>query len=1571
MKDSWTPLKQRRYLCYSYAMRELFKELNDVAAKVPSKQNKFFKKEFFEGSAEVSKRIVLDYKELESNSAKEKRAYDIFEEIFNIVNGSNNDKDLLNLEALGEIISQVCEDRRHTNCKLLVSLINSFPWTADNGLTDLLSCVKGQKLELIVYLNDQFLSKGSEKWSKDFWASFKKSIVPEFFLLTKPNIFLECSTGFSQIIMTLNLAFEDVDRFQSPSYYAKQLSFVMGKYKLDPIRCLDLILLVSSFHLIENHEFVIELLKNTQFWPSPHLRANCKTYTKLNHGGNPIATRLIINRLNDPDVELQYIDLVVHLIENGFVPFAPIFECLSPSEEQINRHVENLIKEMESDSLEGSLNPLAMAAALPDEAGEREPEKEQHEESAGEIKGLPRVEEDNEALKELVSNSCKWKLVERMMCHGNFACGLYALEHHQEFFSNNDQLISSLLELFNQMLNPLANSLEEHEITTEPRAILKLSHNGISTKQDRLIRSVKSLEKETKFFQGMELSFYNDRWVENLSFISTNEDLFYYSHMLFPKLGPKLVLCPELIERICSIAINDIKKDTTREDHDLDKWVDYFRKFLLPVLGIVSDEQFISNKLFCVLRLFPFEKRYFFYNELSGKIAEDNLLVKLNFKNQEKKMRSLLKSLSIDNISSKCRTVANLVSCNPLSTLPSIIKQIENYDKVAELIVKSAEFFSDFGYDTLQYVLLIQLSSGRPTLQEDGITRRMWISRLSLFIAGLARICNRMDMSNIFLFMIKNIHKESALTLAILKELIIGVAGIQTLYDVNWNTLLMLNSGEYLKELGRNTILDFRKKNLARSKEIVGYLMKFNAVSEMIIMLINLSMHDKSDNLHFKILSTKCDEATSLLWAFIELLKLALNEEQFKANVLPFDVLINRYDVPVEWAFNIWRDYFDSKLQDSLADREELIGKLYSTNLVSVDLSEIRKDLFFDFWRLSLYDIRLESSLYEDEKATCHAKVTKARSYKDRSMAKRTSEIIQRDFLLHKEVYAKTHSYLQEKSSSWFPEYDHSKISCFLQFCVLPRLFFSPPDAIYSATFINDLLRFEGAFEIFKYLIESKILGMLLFSSTVNEASNLAIFFREIIKCLERARKNTASSSNFVRKELFEFYTQLIRQVILMLQETNYMSIRNSIQFLNVLSESFPVVDDHVEMILDTLELLLKDEQREDIKLPANALKGHLRARLKNAEERNEFYELSVEEQHEEQKVKDEMKLIKKYADEKAANEEKRKRKSEEEQNKQHERTKDDEEQEKKAYKRKEQSDKTAITSRYSDRSTTPGLAPFTQTIESVYRIERLLKDAEYQRIIAQLQGAEYKEKFQKILTRANDVSSFRNKLKDFFREYFNKLLKQRPEHSRSTFDIFLNKCNNASLPNKKASRNMYEDDNPRTRSFKRSSEKNYGRNSGESEPLKNRASDLKENTISVKKAEVPRIPTEPKKGSTSRYQLSGHSANLPKGPANLVKTTSGTNARQGQNPASRFQGTVPSGPKNDSVPSNSPRTGVPPRRYGSPTVELQKRPVEDDNISNRFGGNKRQRKNDRSLPSDSLPQGPRKPATGSRFNRG
>lgn len=1082
----------------------------------------------------------------------------------------------------------------------------------------------------------------SKLMSREQKVLLKHVLKKNKYEIKKYNLVWEHPTGFAQIISLLNAMFLDPYAHHKMRFYTSQFNQISGKYNLDHLRTLDIVLTISAQHVMEKYHLILLFLKESDFWPKNDSVANCNEFSSLNRGGNIMASNLITVRLNNlflhheegghNEFEQNYMNLCCILIINGFVSFVSIWDNLLPGEEDFNKYLEDNIIYLEKESTKGVENPLAMAAALTnDEDDEVEGNQDISMKGTEDEVNLEDQENKRKQREYAILHSGKLQMLSRLLAHGSYIPSLWAINKHPKIVYLESEIPYLFSRIFDLQLDQLYSSAVpgwSSKIKTPSRQ--GQIENGLLAFKPRLfdVLITDSTEENTEL--NSKRTFYYKEWKESISPIEDMDSFFKASHEYFQSFNVTLSCNKQLITKICRIIKNGISKDSANScsEEMLETWINYTRKFLFPIVGVLENDSVLSTEIYAIMKKFPFEKRFFMYNEILTKTSQDELLIKVGFNKAEREAKSILKSLSTDNIETGSRKFSRVISSNPLATLVPIVKQIENYDKVSELIVYTTKFLNDFGYDVLQYVLLLRLTFNRPSVQGDGINQAMWVQRLAVFIAGLAKSCPQMDISKLITYLIKTLHQGSDIAVSILKELISTVAGIRDLNHVSRLRLILINSGKPLERYGRKLIFDSRNENRTLAMNLMKLFESQDAVSEIIMLLYHLNLETNSKDLHYKILSSRCDEMNTLLWSFIELVKHCTDHNTFAKYVIPFEKLVNEMNVSTPWAFHIWREYY--KELDEMSAEVSNIETFESVNFEGVDFKNLNRDLFLSFWRLSLYHLQFDRSLYDARKLDVENELKIAETTRKKNQCSNEIKDIMSSCIIHEQIFKKTREFLIENGKIWTADISKDTYVSLIQYCLVPRIIFSPADALFTSRFLIETFTKDILFNIMETLVDARFLHSLVFSSTISEAGNLGIFFSDLLENLEKYRIENQLSSDQVNT-LFHWHEIIVDEFIILIQEKNYMSIRNGIEFMRNISESFPVVDIHIKFACKALEDILLEEKREDIKLPTNALFGHLNSRIKSATRKIGYCGLSANEQDEEDKIKAEQEEIAKY----------------------------------------------------------------------------------------------------------------------------------------------------------------------------------------------------------------------------------------------------------------------------------------------------------------------------------------------------
>lgn len=1210
-----------------------------------SSEPRIFSPDFINNWSAESQELCNKFRELQGSDERQKWLKDVFCELFDIIYAQNSEGPMVTMPQVSKLIEDIIDSgaKEVKNCELLslvgkmfVAVSNSYSDEDENVVLALVRITKSLHKEMFKFsrLSTKLMNHGQTVLLKHLLKKSK-------YELKKFNLLAECSTGYAQLAMLLVAAYCDPDKLCKVGFWVQQFEQLAGKYSLDPMRCLDVIMDVSSEFITEEYAFLIQFLKSSDYWPRYHLADN-QRYESLSQGGNIIASNLITFHINQlgPACETNYLDMVCILIQNGFVSFLSIWANLKPEDEILAKFFKMFDCELEAESKKGAENPLAMADALTSEddlpTGEEDDKKQAKEavtseENEKSIKKASEEEQEassRENTRKEVLQGGRLAFLKRLLAHGCIIPAFYVLQVHPHFAHIDDfvpQLAARLLEV---MIDPLYCSITfNNSGSLDSPLPLTTLENGLLSTKVRLFRQKKTHNPFSAFELGIKSIFYYLEWSEHLSLIQNIDELFAKSHEYLHILGPSLGKAPKLISKLCRIGSEDIKLAAHNREEVTEKWISYVRKFIFPAIPVLGIHPAITSEIYELMKFFPFKKRYFLYNEFINKTSQDFLLAKVGFNKAERKARTILKALSMDTIDIESRRLANLISTNPLATLIPTVKQIENYDKVSELVIITTKYFNDFAYDVLQFVLLLRLTHNRPVMQTDGVNQNMWVQRLSVYIAGLVKSCPGMDITNILTFVVKTLHNGNIVAVSILRELIATVGGIRDLNDVNVVRLAMLNSGEPLKQEARRLIYDSRDTNAHLASKLVNQFAKLDSISELILLLYNLNKEANTGSAHYKILSTRCDEMNTLLWSFVELIKHSFTPEQFAANILSLDVLKNEFDMSISWAFHIWRDYIDQKFKEDDPSADKMLNKVV---FEGVDFSCLSKDLFLAFWKLSLYDVQFDRSLYDKKKSVLEEELSNSSSARKKNEYSEQVKNLLVNCISHQKTFNNSKSLIAESTQLWSEDLSDNKIMCFLQYCIVPRVLFSPPDALFCKHFLLQSFGVEKTMRILGMFLSSKILSTLLFCCTRSEAGNMGIFFAQLLESLENERLKKTSKFPY-KRDLYDCNALLTGQVIQLLLNQNYMSIRNGIEFMKHVSHVAPVVDTQIEVVCRVLEKILASEDREDIKLPSNALLGHLRARLKKSCKLEEFCEMNEQELQAKNQLDAEMEEIHHY----------------------------------------------------------------------------------------------------------------------------------------------------------------------------------------------------------------------------------------------------------------------------------------------------------------------------------------------------
>jgi THO complex subunit 2 len=1066
------------------------------------------------------------------------------------------------------------------------------------------------------------------------------------------NLLIESNEGYAKLIVTLNQVFMADDAFFQVDYTAKVIDRLTGHFNLDPTRVLDIILDILIHSIPKNYRFALDLLKKTPFWPI--VESDNSSIETLNIGGNELAARLIASKMKyhletDRDMSESLKTSVAVFIKEGFISFGSIIKYIGPDEATMDELNEFVEKAIDDEIFKSSANALALSGPLADDEDDADSGKTNKENSKG--SKADKEEKKEKRLKEL---NHKFQITKQLLANGVYWPAIYMLNKYP-YLANSDETYTDLiLRLFNVAIQPLKSKIsvlneEQLKLLKNPQRTAFVRRSSMTDAvefEEYKYTTIETFKPLTKSHTTKKFVYFYREWAAGVPQAENYDDLFTVSNQLLPFLGAKLGKDLSILAHLCDFGCDDLRKYETKEELNakLEKWFNYFKKFIFPASTATVDNPIISSNIYKLLSKFPLQWRYNLYGDLYQNISKSDLSVKLNYLRAEKQTKDVLKRITKDNMRPMMRRLAKITFSNPLPSFLIMLQQVENYDNLTDLIIKAARYFTDYAWDVLPFVLLIRLtSSNRVHTQSDGLNDSPWLQSLSSFIAKLSKRYSKFNLQPILTFIVKDLSKNNTIGLTILRDLVGEMGGIQQLTNLSLNQVKLLNSSDLLQKMVRKVIFDTRDESVGSAKRLIHALVENNQLSELFLILVDFAKklvdddHEDNDNdgSYLKVLSQKIDVASNVLHTYVELINYFLKDESdvFVKSVIGIKELISQYKVDTNWGFELWRRYL----------KEDVDGK--DLDFTNVDFTSLSKKLYFDFWRFSLYDIEFDETLYSIEKeklissnksVTENIKATEEKIERFKNAGRNTREFVDQKGTLvateksnsdaiekitastieHKRHSESILSEIKKSSSDWFEDPEAvtpEEIEALIQFAIIPRALQSSSDAIFTNRFISNLFDPALSQSILSTLFTSNILNGLIFTLTPLESEHLGVFFADIFNYYEEVRSDE-TTSNEQKILIFNWHTTFLESIRTSIKSDNYMTRRNSITLLKNLIGIYPIVEDHNEVLAETIAKVSQTESRNDLKLASDAILALINSKSKKWIHLWDFYEFEEEE---------------------------------------------------------------------------------------------------------------------------------------------------------------------------------------------------------------------------------------------------------------------------------------------------------------------------------------------------------------------
>ncbi|PIS53590.1 hypothetical protein CJI97_003272 [Candidozyma auris] len=1116
------------------------------------------------------------------------------------------------------------------------------------------------------------------------------------------NLFHEEFEGYSKLVQEMFNILKTSNNVGLVDFAIRSTESLIGHYQLDPNRVLDILLDVFTHLIVGNHVFMIKFLKSSRWWPAEPATSDAG-FEELRHGGSETAAKSLglkfLKASKDEALTDTFKVMVAILVKEGFVSFGSIYKYVRPDDTEMQDLEALYKKELDEKVFKSGASALALAAPLTSEddisdKGANGSNKDEEQQSI------------NETLQSRLETNITFQVLKAFLEVGLYWPSLYIITEFP-FLVHVDALVP---EYILRMVDVIISPLYENALKV-PESLIKALNKDRLSPQAHNMGSIKYKEvKPTRMFclkptsvlqSDKDLIYFYQEWSRNLPRVDKIDAFFKLGQEIFKYLGTKLSADVAVFSKLCDVLTSQCVIHGNTEYKE--RCFNFFRNYILPAIGAIEENPVPVSKAFKFLQQFSVDDRFNLYGELHQVLAKNNLHVKINYNKAEKATKDSLKRLSKENVAPMMKRLAKISYSNPLPCFLTILQQIESYDNLNSLVVDTAQYFSKYGWDNLTLAILMRLTSlGRSNIQQDGLHERQWIQSLASFIGQLChKYPDSIDLRTIVSYLVKSFHLQESSGLLVFKEILALTGGLKPISNLTPHQIEMINSGESLEKLVYKTIDDTRFSSQLPGTKLANVFLELDVVNEILVLLSNLNkaIIAGEELTHLKVLANRADDIDTVLHFFCTLVGF-FGDDEIPNNLQAITTLVDKYGVPIPWAFEIWRPYFtDTEVQGD-------IGEKFTCG--------VEPSLFTTFWSLKLFDINFDRELYDSELSKLESTASSLRetllvARKDRSSTSAFLQKLKADIVRTEDFHAKipaerdfheTHNkevkeLLKQRCRSWFlPNTDEelaTAINTFLQECVFPRCVHSSFDAIFSARFLflvhelnpNNYSIIEALNQIF----QSDIVFGALFTCTPSEAECLGIFYAEILKRLSvwyneevfaglaqaTPLKKNISSSNLslgdFKKILFEFHSSLLSDISRSLIANEYMCRRNAITLMKNLFGVYPNVEDHCETIVDLIEKISTTEERDDLKLSSSAFIGHVKSRSKSWVHMWDFYDMSEDEkakQIDKRKAIEENRERRKEALRRQKEEEERRMREEEERRRQEARLAEEEERKRK-----------------------------------------------------------------------------------------------------------------------------------------------------------------------------------------------------------------------------------------------------------------------------------------------------------------
>ncbi|KAK7790717.1 hypothetical protein R5R35_007956 [Gryllus longicercus] len=569
-------------------------------------------------------------------------------------------------------------------------------------------------------------------------------------------------------------------------------------------------------------------------------------------------------------------------------------------------------------------------------------------------------------------------------------------------------------------------------------------------------------------------------------------------------LGPSLHHDPVLMYKVLRIAKSALTQNCEENQqlvpegdnlyYDIITLMD---EVILPSLSYMDCNCCIAEEVWNILKLYPYQCRYCLYSRWKNETYQNHAKLLRKRGEAQKKIKSIMKRVSKENIKPVGRLIGKLTHCSPGFLFDYVLLQIQIYDNLTNPVVDSLKYLTSLSYDVLGFCLVESLASvERDRLQNDGTSLSPWLQSLASFCGAIFKKYN-IELTGLLQYVANQLKAQKSVDLLILKEIVQKMAGIEAAEEMTAEQLDAMAGGELLKgEAGYFSQVRNTKKSSQRLKEALAESNLAVALCLLMAQQRYCVVYKETDQNHLKLVGKLYDQCQDTLVQFGTFLGSTLSMEEYVTKLPSIHSMLADYHMHADVAFFLARPMFthainkfesvrkadpnNKKLSPSAKHQLycEAASEVMSPIVASVRplhpmkvWEDISPQFLVTFWSLTMYDLFVPADSYQREINKIKALAAQALDAKDMAASKGKKEQERFQALMEKlhdekkkqqEHVEKVMARLKQEKDSWFLSRSakaakNETITQFLQLCLFPRCIFTAMDAVYCAKFVHTI----------------------------------------------------------------------------------------------------------------------------------------------------------------------------------------------------------------------------------------------------------------------------------------------------------------------------------------------------------------------------------------------------------------------------------------------------------------------------------------------------------------------------------